>query len=82
VALLLTDSTNFRTWNRNVQGQTLALAQVPGQDMLRDSNTGSLWTMDGLCVDGTLKGQRLQAVQSYQEFWHSWKNFHPNTRVY
>ncbi len=24
-------------------------------------------------------GDKLQAVKIYQEFWHSWKQFHPNT---
>jgi len=38
--------------------------------------------MNGVCIEGTLKDSRLQPVQSYQEFWHSWKNFHPNTLVY
>jgi len=38
--------------------------------------------MNGLCVEGKLKGQQLSAVQAYQEFWHSWKNFHPATLQY
>jgi hypothetical protein len=24
----------------------------------------------------------LNRVQSYQEFWHSWSTFHPNTTKY
>jgi hypothetical protein len=27
-------------------------------------------------------GNNLQPVKSYQEFWHSWKQFHPETEVY
>jgi hypothetical protein len=27
-------------------------------------------------------GNNLQPVKTYQEFWHSWKQFHPNTEVY
>jgi hypothetical protein len=27
-------------------------------------------------------GNNLQLVKSYQEFWHSWKQFHPNTEIY
>lgn len=27
-------------------------------------------------------GNKLQPVKTYQEFWHSWKQFHPNTEVY
>ena len=27
-------------------------------------------------------GSKLDPVFIYQEFWHSWKEFHPNTEVY
>ncbi len=27
-------------------------------------------------------GSKLQRVKVYQEFWHSWKQFHPDTEVY
>jgi len=27
-------------------------------------------------------GKKLKAVKAYQEFWHSWKTFHPDTEVY
>jgi hypothetical protein len=26
--------------------------------------------------------QQLKRVKAYQEFWHSWKTFHPQTKVY
>jgi len=28
---------------------------------------------------GTLSG-RLKSINAYQEFWHSWRTFHPNTK--
>ena len=77
-----TNSTSFRAWNRNVGGQTLQLERIAGQPLLTDSNTGSLWNLNGLCISGTLLGQHLQPVQSYQEFWHSWSHFHPLTTQY
>ncbi len=83
IAILLgEDSTFFHAWSRNVDGQTLQLERVPGQALLKDSNTGSLWNFDGLCISGTLKDQQLQTIPSYQEFWHSWQNFHPSTTQY
>jgi hypothetical protein len=27
-------------------------------------------------------GDRLKPIRVYQEFWHSWKEFHPATEVY
>jgi hypothetical protein len=77
-----TNNTSFRAWNRIVGGQTLQLERIPDQPLLKDSNTGSLWNLNGLCISGTLKDQRLQPVQSYQEFWHSWSHFHPLTTQY
>jgi hypothetical protein len=83
IAILLgEDSTFFHAWSRSVQGQTLQLERVPGQALLKDSNTGSLWNFEGLCISGTLKDQQLQTVPCYQEFWHSWQNFHPSTTQY
>jgi hypothetical protein len=52
------------------------------QDTLVDLTTGSKWNSVGVCINGPLKGQSLKPVQAYQEFWHSWKNFHPNTRAF
>jgi hypothetical protein len=28
------------------------------------------------------RGNNLQPIKIYQEFWHSWKQFHPHTEVY
>ena len=80
--LLGPDSTTFYVWNRNVRGEALQFEKVPGSTSIKDSNTGSTWTLNGKCTAGTLKDQQLQAVQSYQEFWHSWSNFHPGTTQY
>jgi hypothetical protein len=30
----------------------------------------------------TKNGSKLEPVKIYQEFWHSWKQFHPNTETY
>jgi len=80
--LLGPDSTTFYVWNRIVRGEVLQFEKVPGSTSIKDSNTGSTWTLNGKCTAGTLKDQQLQAVQSYQEFWHSWSNFHPGTTQY
>jgi hypothetical protein len=47
--------------------------------LLKDEATQSTWRPDGTCIDGPLKGQQLAPVQAYQEFWHSWRTFHPGT---
>jgi hypothetical protein len=78
--VLANDTVNFHVWNRNVDGRVLNFRRENIHDTLVDLNTQSKWTMDGICVEGSLKGKQLQAIQAYQEFWHSWKYFHPNTQ--
>lgn len=90
--LLTTDSTGrtFYTLNRNIDGQTLhfsveiAILETgePHYTVLRDAETNSFWNINGSCFDGALKGKQLAAIQAYQEFWHSWQSFHPETEIY
>ena len=75
------DTTYYHAWSRTLKGQTLTFQKVPGQPLLAD-NTGSQWDLDGACISGPLKDQQLQPIQSYQEFWHSWSHFHPQTTRY
>lgn len=79
VLALENDTASFHVWSRQVNGQTLRFEKNKAGNTLTDTNTHSVWNMNGLCTEGPLKGSQLQTVQSYQEFWHSWKNFHPHT---
>lgn len=76
------DTTSFHVYDRRVNGNTLLFQSAIGDSLLTDENTRSLWNMDGLCIDGILKGSRLNPVQAYNEFWHSWRTFHTNVEVY
>ena len=81
--LLLTiekDTATFYVLDRRVNDKVLQFTNNNGT--LLDSDTQSLWTMSGLCTEGVLKGQQLRTVQAYQEFWHSWRTFHPATTQY
>jgi hypothetical protein len=51
-------------------------------DSIVDTYTQSLWNMDGLCIDGKLKGLALTPIASYQEYLHSWEYFHPKSSRY
>jgi len=75
------DTASFHVYDRRVNGAILNF-QKGTNDLLIDNDTNSSWNMDGVCIDGTLKGERLTPVQAYQEFWHSWSTFHPNTTKY
>lgn len=56
--------------------------QKGNNDVLSDQNTNSTWYMDGICIGGTSKEERLTPVQAYQEFWHTWRTFHSATSRY
>jgi hypothetical protein len=80
-ALVITvesDSASFHVWQRD----SLWLSLDSSASLLKDEHTQSSWNWRGECVAGAFQGSRLQVVQSYQEFWHSWRTFHPQTTRY
>jgi len=82
VIVLEKDTASFHVYDRRLDGPVLSFQKESNNDLLIDQNTRSTWSIDGVCIDGPLKGERLMPVQSYQEFWHSWKTFHPLTTRY
>jgi hypothetical protein len=85
IHLLLTMQPNERTFyvfNRNTVNGILHFNYNAATHVLNDKETNSTWSVDGNSTEGNMKGYRLKTVQSYQEFWHSWKEFHPQTEIY
>lgn len=76
------DTSSFHAYNRLLHGQTLFFISNKENNQLTDSNTHSIWDPYGLCISGSLKDSQLEPLSAYQEFWHSWKQFHPNTTKY
>ena len=76
------DGETFHTWSRRLDGKTLDFQLSDSPNEMKDTNTGSTWSFNGTCTAGPMKGAELELVQSYQEFWHSWKTFHPQTLRY
>lgn len=76
------DTTSFHVYDRRVKGNVLSFQSSDEADRLIDQNTNSIWNMDGYCIEGVLKGEKLVSVQAYNEFWHSWKTFHRNAEMY
>jgi hypothetical protein len=84
IPILLTienDSASFHVYDRRMDATLLRFQLFQGKDSLEDSNTHSIWNMDGICTSGPLKGRRLLPMQSYNEFWHSWQTFHKDGKV-
>lgn len=76
------DSASFHVWNAELNGKHLHFYLDMAAGLLKDDNTKSTWNFDGICLEGPLKGSSLTNWQAYQEFWHSWKHFHPNTTIF
>ena len=76
------DSISFYSYSRIVKSDTLIFTlSADGQSMI-DAKTNSRWSWTGKCLDGALKNSPLSPVQAYQEYWHSWRTFHPQTTRY
>ncbi len=73
------DSVSFHAFRRMVGSNVLTLTADSTGSTYIDSQTQSVWNPRGECIDGTLKGTKLERMQAYQEFWHSWQTFHPET---
>jgi hypothetical protein len=76
------DGYSFHVWRREMNGLTLQFYWNDSLNILQDANTHSSWNWKGECVDGVFKNSLLTPVQSYQQFWHSWNTFHPNSSKY
>lgn len=76
------DTVSFHVYKREVNGRTLQFENAGNDSLISDKETGSKWNFDGICVQGNFAGEKLQRVPAYNEFWHSWRTFHPTTEVY
>jgi Protein of unknown function (DUF3179) len=74
-------------FNRRVEGRALtfvpAVSGVGEPLAMRDEQTGSMWSgVDGVALEGRLKGKRLEQIPATYAFWFAWKDYYPETAVY
>lgn len=79
VHVLLTLEPDNRTFYALDATDSLYFHYDSTRHLLTDELTRSTWKPEGVCLEGKLKGQKLEHLQAYQEFWHSWQTFHPLT---
>lgn len=72
------DSLSYHVWQRP---DTLTFL-ITEDFELSDLNTNSRWNWSGRCTSGKLEGVTLKPIQAYQEYWHSWRTFQPETTRY
>ncbi len=51
------------------------------EDGIRDVETGSLWNVLGVAIDGELEGEKLEPVIHQNHFWFAWAVFQPDTEI-
>ncbi len=76
------DGRSFYAFSRKSESLSLHFTYDTTAAILKDVETASSWQVNGVCIDGLLKGKRLEPLPAYQEFWHSWQQFHPGTKRY
>ncbi len=71
-------------FDRRAGGETLTF-EAAGSGFpftLRDVETGSEWTLDGLAAGGPLSGARIPQVATYSAMWFAWAVFNANTELF
>ncbi|MEE9534628.1 MAG: DUF3179 domain-containing protein [Acidimicrobiia bacterium] len=68
-------------FNRRVNGETLTF--LPHDALtFEDVETGSIWNLNGIAVDGPMAGTSLEQVVHGNEFWFAWAAFNQGADVY
>lgn len=64
-------------------GKTLKFSgqSLNGAMSFLDAQTGSVWTLEGACIDGPMKGKSLEAVPGSVCRWYAWALTYPSTDV-
>ena len=78
--ILLKDSSGFYAFSNHIENQNLTFNYDSTTAILTDIQTQSKWTSEGVCIAGKFQGRFLLKLPAYQEFWHSWQTFHPDTK--
>ncbi|WP_080238617.1 DUF3179 domain-containing (seleno)protein [Spirosoma rigui] len=76
--LIAPDNMSFSVCDRRLNERTLTFVPISG-GRFTERETGSVWDWRGRVVAGPMAGQQLVPMRGYQEFWHSWRSFHPKT---
>lgn len=70
--VLASDGQSFAAFRRNAHNERFV---IRNDSLISDTHH---YDFAGRSMDGA----PLQAITVYQEFWHSWKTFHPETLIY
>lgn len=77
IVMLDADGSSFAAFDARVNGARVRLARSDIDGEFVDETSGLRFGADGRAKDPS--GQSLLPLPAYQEFWHSWQTFQPNT---
>ena len=63
--------------------KSFAAFEIPGEKtftLRNDSLISESVSYNFIGQDASNPSNKLKSIKAYQEFWHSWRTFHPNTR--
>ena len=70
-------------FSRVVNDQVLEFFNNASEGLeLRDRATNSMWEIQGLAIEGSLEGAKLNFVSSFISEWYGWSGYHPETDIY
>lgn len=70
-------------YSRVLDGMTLDfVASALGEGVAQDTQTGSLWNIQGRAIAGPLAGKVLEYMPSFVSEWYGWSAYHPETGIY
>ena len=77
VLVLDSDKRSYYVFKRNVKEHEPIFTFNKDQNTITDTLDASVWNMKGECIEGKQKGDKMEYINAYQEFYHTAKTFHP-----
>ncbi len=68
-------------YRRFFGGQRLSFKLHDYGKKLIETKTQSIWDFNGRCIEGSLKGERLDSPRYSQAYWYSWSKIHPKSKI-
>ncbi len=79
VALQDGDLNVVRVFRREVEGSALTFQHAEGR--ITDAESGTLWSPEGVGLEGSFRGTALTPTPAVNVMWFAWYAFYPGTRV-
>ncbi len=65
---------------RSIVGEVPIDISISGTGTLTDKNSGTIWNVRGKYISGPIESD-LKTIAISDEYWFSWKLFHPNSQL-